>query len=425
MKIQNVIPLISSRVFNYETSYSDDWGRHRFRPDDYSGIDAIYLEFVAYASDADTEGEIELYDFATSTEISGSQTGIIGTTPTRYRTADLKSVLTTAMDLGTRSKVTAGDGIIYASQPRLIIRQTATGVTRKTALHLVQAADFSVLAESFINATPAIYFKPPLNDIDGTKSVKAVVYLRASGGGNAYCRLYDVTAAAAVSGCEFQTTALSLTRFESEELTLDPTHEYVWQAHSWNAMATCNIAGAEIRITTTGFSKTVAWPFVTSTVYYATGAGYQKVKDFMLFEVAYFDGADGLTYKLLHCLDITKYQAWNEAVRLYDNTDVAAIAGTTHSESGTGQTIYRYEDTPTLPSGSHELQPELDSDVDDEQYAPQIIVAFQIENLPEEPSLPPNPDQPSGYHCFMNQFLRNMFGGYVPYLTPDGYNKCW
>ena len=38
---------------------------------------------------------------------------------------------------------------------------------------------------------------------------------------------------------------------------------------------------------------------------------------------------------------------------------------------------------------------------------------------------PPDATQPSGYHCFMSQFLRNIIDNKIPWLTPDFANKCW
>ena len=52
-------------------------------------------------------------------------------------------------------------------------------------------------------------------------------------------------------------------------------------------------------------------------------------------------------------------------------------------------------------------------------------IMMYCEYEPGWPYLPAKRDMPSGYHCFISQFVRNLRAGYIPLETPDGVNRCW
>ena len=44
---------------------------------------------------------------------------------------------------------------------------------------------------------------------------------------------------------------------------------------------------------------------------------------------------------------------------------------------------------------------------------------------PNPKYLSPDKNKPSGYHCFISQFVKNKLSGYIPLKTPDGVNRYW
>ena len=40
-------------------------------------------------------------------------------------------------------------------------------------------------------------------------------------------------------------------------------------------------------------------------------------------------------------------------------------------------------------------------------------------------SLPADTQKPTGYNCFISQFVKNMLAGFIPLKNPDGSEKCW
>ena len=58
---------------------------------------------------------------------------------------------------------------------------------------------------------------------------------------------------------------------------------------------------------------------------------------------------------------------------------------------------------------------------DNPEFAASLIIDYGKEVL----YLSPDPSKPTGYHCFMSQFVKNCLRGYIPLKTPDGVNRCW
>jgi hypothetical protein len=111
-------------------------------------------------------------------------------------------------------------------------------------------------------------------------------------------------------------------------------------------------------------------------------------------------------------------------MRFYDVTTSTEIAGTSITRTPAGISDEFEIVTPTMPTA--------DDLIAFQQKASQNfdtgwghVVALQRENLPTITSISPDPTMPTGYHCFISQFVKNMIAGNIPFKTPDGVNRCW
>ena len=154
------------------------------------------------------------------------------------------------------------------------------------------------------------------------------------------------------------------------------------------------------------------------------GAGYQKASSIPYFEPSLITGVEGLTYGLDWYWYVYGFEPFDFNVRIYDITGDALVAGTLNNLTGDGFGMGYLEDTPTMPVGAGELVAECD-DAAITKLCPGWLLCYQTENLPAGPSYPADPTQPSGYHCFMSQYLRNVIDNRAPLETPDGVNKLW
>jgi len=131
-----------------------------------------------------------------------------------------------------------------------------------------------------------------------------------------------------------------------------------------------------------------------------------------------------LTYEFdqnLHSVDADVDPA---NLRLYNITAAAAVVGTEHEITYAGDVWTLLTDNLTIPEADSELELQYDF-WSIYLHGPACIVAIQQENFGVVTYLPADPLQPTGYHCFMSQYVKNALAGNIPMLTPDGVNRCW
>ena len=424
MKIVQQINLESAQVSSESATFELLNERIYWDPANYTGIVGIYFQVNTKYIWGAAEGEIELYDITNSQTIA--TVTINEENWTRHLSADIQASLTEAKILGLRMKRTSGSDFNAPAtlSASLIVIQDDSTASRKTAMYYVGFNYYETSSFASWASNSAYQFIPKISDCDGTVKVTIEAYLKAASGGQAMLRLYDLTTAEAVSGSEVTTNETSYIRAESGELTLNSSHKYTFQCKSGVNGKYAYIATPVLKIVCSGFNKVASLCIVSGLGTNEAASGWSDFTSKEYFFRGYIDGTDSLTFGLGLCWYnyVAGHNEWNQ--RLYNITAAEAVTGTTEAKAiDTSQADIDYL-TPTMPPDYSEIVGQADSAALD-SLGPFYIYAFQQENLPSTPNFPADPTQPTGYHCFMSQFIRNMLAGYIPLLTPDGVNKCW
>jgi hypothetical protein len=425
MKITQVLQFQNDE---YGTSSSSwwQWGHGtRFDPSDFTGIQKIYFEVVGKANNAGGSGRVALYDVDTGQNITGSELTINQTSFTRVRSGDLSSVLSSAKTFLVNMIFDQGTGGITILAAKLIVQQDTNEANKKTMTLFPCISYYTWSLGSWTGHTVRGRVKPKIGSFDGTVVCKFGTFLYSLYGPTAYIRLYDLTAGAPVDGSELSTNSTSPVWLESGPITLVDGHIYYIQMKSASMFQDALAYSPCIRIYASGFTKIAAIVGATGEDHNVSGGGYVYQDGDTLFEPAYISAGTSLSYVIQQVLAVGQSGSWAFNHRAYNKTADAAIAGTTHAQSGSSQLGTVVEDAVTMPSVESSIVLQSDFTSSDDYLGPGLIVALMEEALPSGLSLPANPMQPSGYHCFMNQFLRNVLAGLVPLKTPDGVNKCW
>ncbi len=424
MKIVQQLPFGIIFRTTSATSFTDMGDRFYFDPTLFSGLTGIFADFTAKLNLGTDQFEVELYDFTNNATIDTIT--VTGAGYQRKRGVDVKATLNDGNGriLGYRCRRVSGTSSFNIANFSIIVNQSDVAANRKTASYFLANSPFIQKTGTGWYGDAVQQFKVPVGDFNGTVEVKFEAIIHGASGGTAQARLYDVTAAAEVSGSLIETTATTRTRVLSGALTLDPSHVYQTQVQNATAGKLAQVSLSWVRVAASGFSKIVSAPLQSSpTTPPATGVWFSAYP-LWLFDRDNITG-DTVTFKFNWVWTLLAFDPWAFSVRLYDLTNSAAISGTEHSESGDPfGSSGSWEDTPIMPAASAEMTLQANTATAPDVF-PGTLFAYQNEALPAAPSVPADPTQPSGYHCFMSQFFKNRLANYPPLKTPDGVNRCY
>lgn len=424
MKIVQSIQIGFHDMGTSSSSYEDTYERVYFDPALFTNIQHIYLEATGLNGAGATTLTVELYDFTNSLSIATLD--FTTTSRVRAKSADIKASLSAAVTLGIRIK-RVGSSTSYCRSTNIIVEQDDSLTNRKTASYYQLASWIDIYGNVY--GSPAGDHKdawviPRVSNYDGTVKAYFEGYLWSGAGGTVYSRLYDVTAAAPVDGSEISTSETTPTHVRSGELTLDPTHKYMAQCKSSDAAKHAYIQNPFILITAEGFTKCVS-------IAVAMGVNWieeteEFVSDGGIYSFPYdkITGPDGLSWVFQQLVKIADHDGTEEHSRIYNITQAGAVAGTLHTYTELGTYTEFYQDTPTVPSAEDELEQQYDY-YNFLNMGACNLLALQQEDFVAVGALAADPSQPTGYHCFMSQFVKNCLAGYIPLKTPDGANRCW
>jgi hypothetical protein len=421
--VQNNLMGIQSSLFN-GADFVDGNNEMFFDPDEYSGVQAIHIRFLGGWANSSSVGQIRFYDKTNNQVLATFD--VSAAFPTLYESSDIKNLLMTPgiKQIIVQGKRTSGSGYIESVVETLSVEQNDTTASRKTAyFEIILDAGIGGFYGSWTSFSVCQQVIP-IDHCDGTVKVYLEAFIRTTSGGIAKARLYDITAGAEVSGSLVTTTEITNTRILSGELTIDPTHYY--RAEISNGVSGKDTFGkyVALRVKVQGFNKTAA---LIRNMYWgqpiASGT-FEDAQGGMPFDPSKISGPDGLSYAFREGVYMGKFVNYPINYRMYNHTAGALITGSDFQiTSGTPSTQF-FNKTPTMPASYCIFDWQADRG-DSYTAINAVLFAYQQENLPSTPSLPADPTQPSGYHCFMSQFFKNMLAGRTPLKTPDGVNKCW
>jgi hypothetical protein len=384
-----------------------------FDPSEYTGVQAIYIRFFGGWSNSASVGQIRFYDKTNDQVLATFD--ISSQYPVLYETSDLKDLLMTAgvKQIIVQGKRTSGSGYITSKVETLSVEQDDTATNRKTAY-------FEALRSSLSTSQYII----PVDKCDGIVKVYFEAYFYTTAGGQAIARLYDITAGEYVPGSTVTTTETSFTRVISGELTINPTHYYRPEISNGVGGKYTTELYTGVRVKIQGFNKTAALIRNIGSGYAYTSGTFANIEGGMPFDPSKITGPDGLSYAFREGVYMGMFVSYPINYRMYDHTASAAITGSSFQITSSTPTIQFFDKTPTMPTSYSIYDWQLDQG-DSYTTITVVLFAYQQENLPALPGIPADPTQPSGYHCFMSQFIKNMLAGYIPLKTPDGVNRCW
>lgn len=353
--MQKLINLMNTARTTTSASYTYTEDRNPlfyWDADVYDNVTAVYLEAVMRAAAGDTAYMIlSVVDpVGGSSNITGSEISTTSTTNVKVRSSDIKGNLTDNSDwLRARWKRT-GAGTASFDSVRLIIVQQGAVTKTETVIELgeelntttsyVEPDNYAVFlyTSSRFNGTVNAYFEADLHNNGTTETT--------------YAQLYDVTAAAAVSGSEVSHTGdASTTRKRSAAITLTDGHEY--RAQVKGSATTCDVTGTKIIIQQTGTpTSTECYIPILNTVSSGKGASYVYQGRIADYSDADWVG-DVQTDEYEATLKVTANTGY---YNLYNDTDagelaVVSTAATTYARVRDTSVTLPVDDTNTLNSG--------------------------------------------------------------------------
>jgi hypothetical protein len=340
--------------------------------------------------------------------------------------ADLLATLTgpCLMKVGLKITTTTGTPQCEISQPMLILKQDDGLIPNRTT-----ATYISIPWGYFHNNTawqsyPQNEVDPHIDQFDGVIECFFEACMHKVGGGTAQARLFDVTTNTVVPDSQLSTSSASYTYIRSGLITLTAGHRYIPQYRNSNVLYSMNSYYANIIIKAKNYTKIGAIIYGglqepndnETPPFLFTGYGNSSKDDIV--------AADSLLFELdSNWIIVIEEEENTTEIELYNVTDGALVSGTYHTFTGLG-TFYEFnQDIITCPDDADILVMEC---LDNKSGIKNTFLwAFMTELFPAPDVHYADQNQPSGFHCFMRQFLRNIKDGYIPYLTPDGVNKCW
>ncbi len=423
MQIIQNFRLLESPASWSSGDYDDQDVRLYFDPTKFTGVTQILFRLSAGISAPSTEAVIELYDLDTLDIISTIT--VSGGISWRTSSDITSSIGASARKLGIRCKNSAGTltQAQTASMLQLLIYQDDDNASRKTETR------FPVLHESnqgaivtMTNLTAPMVWDF-LTGIDGTVTIKLEGSFFASLSRTIDIDIYDYTANAIVANSAIQVTATVATYGISGSLTLDPTHSYCVRGKLSSAGASLETGPCWLVVQQSVYQKVNPVLLNLYGVDNEEEASWYTASYSNKFNKTGLQADDSIEYHFLNIWSCNKVSG-DPGQRLYNQTDAALVTGTEHHSASTGGVDQFHDDVITAPD---------DADIvvlqtygrEAFSWPLHFIYAIMTENFPAAPYLTPDSTQPTGYHCFISNFVKNSLAGYVPLLTPDGVNKVW
>lgn len=395
-----------------------------FNKSKYTGIQHIYLKGQMYIDAPDTGFTLTIWDEVNSVLLASFHQETSGW-------HDLVSADVQA-DLANNTEIKAYLAPDEGSEGNpcdisnlcVVVEQEDNTETKKTTLSLSLNTQYQYgYTTSYEKATEGqVKYKP--NYPDGSNKIYFEATLGVVWPATGYACLYDVTADAVVAGSEVTTTNEEPTIITSGELTLIDDHVYCLALKTSNSAQESKSTNSCIKQVQENFTKCNTSVCSFGSRYTYPGGSYIDTSAPKLYPASKID-ADIVT-AYISAFALFDFDAEEtQGIRLYNNTDAAVVPDTTMEETGSSEEIWSVlsneivqptdQDSISLEGkGEHSFT-----------VGPVYIICYLSDQEVVGTYLPADPNQPTGYHCFMSQYLKNTLTGNIPLLTPDGVNKCW
>lgn len=424
MKIVQHIPIGEYVEFASGVAYTSYNEQFYFEPQNYTGITQILFEASAALVNGTGTGYIRLYNITHDVEIA--VISFTSSSQTRVESADIKALLTEACLLRIEYKVTTTTGTpgMVVHSPGILIFQDDKGIHNRTTETVFN------LGAGYANYGTVWYYNntdkvnPHIGNFDGEITCYLDTVFRINSLGTCLIRLFDLTENKAVSGSTIQTNSTTYQHARSGKITLIGDHIYVKQYKGTISGNWADILNASIIVIAKNYNMIASVCMGSrygAEPYYAPPWNLSQIGKSHKNSIS---GDNGLDYVVDWNVDGEMEEAVTAHWGIRNITDGDYILGTSHSLLGPGLIEYYHNDVITLPNDG-----DLMVAYTPENYAWHAsalnIVVLQQENMLNYQEQYADLSQPSGFHCFMKQYLRNTKLGYIPSLTPDGVNKCW
>lgn len=423
MKLVQKILLQQSEAFYYSDWYTQERWRINLNLAHFTGMQSVYFKAQVEQITTGTTFTITLYNYTDSEVIETWE--ITDKNVHDLVSADLKALYTTEKIIGVKMFATVGSVNVFVRDCRLEITQNTSAMNRQTETFLPVADQILSNVFSGFRDALSLNFTVPIDKFDGEVVTEFQTCVRSQVGTHTdKIRLYDKTLNEAVADSEIDFHYTDPTMIATGPITLVAGHEYQVQTVSDPQPNQFSAYLPVIKIHTSDFTKCASIPVAWMAIGYGSGGdewvGQLLAQAFAKSNVT----GDTVTYQFIQNI-YYEYNSWeNHGVELYNNTLSALIAGTQHYIEGGEYDIIGYVDTPTLPDSCDLIRAFYGAD-DVGNVAPVILLAFQEEAFTPAGIVSPDSSQPTGYHCFMQNFIKNMLAGNVPLKTPDGINRTW
>lgn len=399
-------------------------GYLKFNPALFSNITAIYFGAEGSVDYNDYDLEIQLYDVTNEEVITTLATN--ATTRTLLKSTDLKTVLGSEVELLVRVKMEDGHSFTngYFAGAFLTILQDTPAGSSKTKMHIDFPQDRYTTINSTFQGNANQRSKPFTNLFDGTVKAYIEGFIWTTSGGTAIAKLYDETVGQDVSGGLISTKATTPTFSKSGELTLDPDHEYSIKYRNLTYGKTTYMSPIHLVIEATGFNKCGCVP---------VDFGFPGEANIANWHTS------GQRETLASALEaVSKSSQWYSYqsidwdletdecnIRLLNVDETDIIVGSEYTiEYQEGEGHPKITLNITLPESDFIIAQQLDYLYSYGFQQGRIIVSLEGDPTPDN-YIPADPTMPSGYHCFMSQYFKNVNAGFIPRKTPDGVNPLW
>jgi len=397
---------------------------YRLDPLNYTDISGLYFQATIENHNAGSTTTIQLYDFDTNDVIATlTNTNASATLTT---SADFSSAMGVSVrNLGIKAKVDPvpafGEATVYGL--KIIVKHETTETSRETLLDYIinetRSTTNAVFSQINLQGIAMEY-----DFINGSYTMKLSSFMKTASGGTAEADLYDRTTSQSVSGSVINTTSTTFAYLESGNLTLIQDHDYVFRLRNQTSGKQATTSGAHIQIIQTGFTQALALCSSGTGTDYEEVSGAQINKDLIQLDLDNVSASDSVEYTVKTRILNTTADNPNPGIWIYDITSADIIEVTEHIVATAENTIYEYNDLTTFDGNSDVLQMRGQTNYGFVTSCV-FILSFLTEDYPAGFTSFPDITQPSGYHCFMKQFIKNSIAGNIPMLTPESANKCW
>ena len=421
MKIVQCVPITFKSPQVADENWSGSSQRVLLDISKYSGVEHIYFEVHGEKGEGSGVMRVELYDYTNNQTLAQVDIYLEEADDEQQISDDIKDLITGIQNLGVRAKVQETESSLMAIVKfgNLVILQNDSTNAKKTVSYFCAISSLESSEGQSWYYYNQLVTKPQIDKWDGDVKVYLEALLRTQAGGEAQARIYDETISEPVVGSVITTTETGYTRVISGELTLVANHEYRVEIRNSTAGKIVWSSSVFIKIEATNFTKIVAQIGAAEEIYFGSGEGYLDSHPYTKVRKTAISAGDGLLFMFDRLLNWVNSGVFSFNERLYDKTAAAALSGTTHAHAGTGPWTYNQSDTPSFAEADNNIECQSDND---NLYE---ITAYRIYAIMEETYkagsvFQPNPKAYSGYHCFVEQYVKNKVNGYLPLKLPDG-----